>query len=144
MARIDTEYLVSGPIKPALISDLISAGTKNKDAGAYSIFLGQVRADKIDGKAVKKIEYSAYKEMVFDEVDKIKKEITATFDDIKRMFIMHSIGEVKAGEISLVVLVTSGHREQSFVACREIVEKIKERLPVWKKEILDDNSHHWK
>ena len=55
--------------------------------------------------------------------------------------IIHSTGIVNAGEISLLVLVSAGHRQQAMQACSKAVELIKERLPVWKKEIYDDDSH---
>jgi molybdopterin synthase catalytic subunit len=142
MERND-EYLINGPITPAVISDMIFMETGNENAGAYSIFMGKVRADRVDGKTVKKIEYSAYREMVVVEALKIKNEVATVYDDIGRIKILHSVGDVNAGEISLFVLVASAHREQNFKACREVVERIKQRLPVWKKEIFDDNSHRW-
>ena len=108
------------------------------------MFLGQVRADEVEGKKVKAIEYSAFIEMVNVEVEKIKKEIISEFDDIKSIDIIHSTGVVSAGGISLLVLVSAGHRHQAMEACNKAVELIKERLPVWKKEIFEDDSHRWK
>jgi molybdopterin synthase catalytic subunit len=108
------------------------------------IFLGQVRADDINGKTVKAIEYSAYAEMVYIEVENIKKSILSEFPDVKSVDIIHSTGTVKAGEISLVVFVSAGHRLQAIQACSKAVELIKGNLPVWKKEIFNDDSHLWK
>ena len=73
------------------------------DSGGHSFFLGQVRADRINGKMVKAIEYSAYEGMVKAEADKIKESILAEFDDVRSIDIIHSTGIVKAGEISLLV-----------------------------------------
>jgi len=114
------------------------------DCGGLMLFLGQVRADEIDGKKVKAIEYSAYEEMVFAEVEKIKKTILSEFEDAKSIEIIHSSGIVNAGEISLLVFISAGHRQQAMLACSKTVEMIKENLPVWKKEIFEDDSHHWK
>ena len=111
---------------------------KIPDAGGHSFFLGQVRADRINGKIVKAIEYSAYEGMVEAEADKIKKSVLEEFDDVKSIDIVHSTGIVKAGEISLLVSVSAGHRKQAIEACSKTVELIKERLPVWKKEIYED------
>jgi len=108
------------------------------------LFLGQVRADEIQGKKVKSIEYSAYSELVNAEAEKIKKTIYAEFSDVKSVKIVHSTGLVNAGEISLLVFVSAGHRQQAMQACSKTVELIKEKLPVWKKEIFDDDSHKWK
>jgi molybdopterin synthase catalytic subunit len=56
---------------------------------------------------------------------------------------MHSTGRVNAGEISLFVLVSAGHRHQAMEACSKTVELIKSNLPIWKKEIFSDNTHEW-
>lgn len=138
------DYLVSGPINTEKISNLIPFGQGDHEIGAHALFLGQVRADEDEGKNVIKIIYSAYEEMVIEEAQKIEDEIFRMFDDIRQVKILHSIGDVKTGEISMVVSIASGHRGQAFDACKETVEKIKEKLPIWKMEIFDDNSHRWK
>lgn len=108
------------------------------------IFLGQVRDDAINGKKVKAIEYSAYVEMVEAEAGRIINSVYSEFNDVKSIDIVHSTGVVPAGQISLFVLVSAGHRQQAFEACSKTVELIKQNLPVWKKEIFDDDSHSWK
>lgn len=140
--RID--YLTSGPVSQSLISRLIEKMGSKTDSGGHMIFLGQVRADEINGKKVKAIEYSAYIELVTVEADKIKEKICSGFPDVKSIDIIHSTGIVRAGEISLLVLVSAGHRQQAMQACSKAVELIKENLPVWKKEIYEDGSHVWK
>jgi molybdopterin synthase catalytic subunit len=82
--------------------------------------------------------------MVNVEVENIKKQILLQFGDVKSIDIIHSTGVVKAGELSLVVIVSAGHRLQAFQACSKTVELIKDKLPVWKKEMFDDDSHLWK
>ncbi|MCX6322187.1 MAG: molybdenum cofactor biosynthesis protein MoaE [Bacteroidia bacterium] len=114
------------------------------NSGGHSVFLGQVRADEFNGKKVTAIEYSAYEGMVMVEADKIKATILSEFEDAKSIDFVHSTGIVKAGEISLFVLVSAGHRYQAIHACTKTVELIKEKLPVWKREIFDDDSHEWK
>ena len=138
------DYLVSGPIDPKIISNLISYDQADHEIGAHALFLGRVRADEDKGKKVTKIIYSAYEEMVIEEAQKIRTEIFSLFDDIRQIKILHSIGEVKSGEISMVIFIASGHRIQAFDACRETVEKVKEKLPIWKMETFDDHSHQWK
>jgi molybdopterin synthase catalytic subunit len=138
------KYLIIGPIIQSTISDLIGKIGEKTDTGAHSIFLGQVRSDEIKGKKVKAIEYSAYEKMVEAEADKIKRTIFSEFGEVTSIDIIHSTSIVKAGEISLVVLVSAHHRHQAIQACSKTVELIKEKLPVWKNEIFEDDSHKWK
>jgi molybdopterin synthase catalytic subunit len=139
-----TSFLTAGPVSQKIISLLIEKMNRKTDSGGHMVFLGQVRADEIDGKRVKAIEYSAYEEMVSVEADRIIKTILSEFDDVRSIDIIHSTGIVSAGQISLLVLVSAGHRNQVMQACSKTVELIKEKLPVWKKEIFEDDSYLWK
>jgi molybdopterin synthase catalytic subunit len=141
---METNYLIAGPVPHESISHLVEKAGKNTDSGAHMIFLGQVRADVTSGKKVKAIEYSAYEELVNAEADRIKASIRSEFSDIRSIDIIHSTGIVRAGEISLLVFVSAGHRDHAMKACSKTVELIKEKLPVWKKEIFEDDSHIWK
>jgi molybdopterin synthase catalytic subunit len=138
-----TSYLIQGPITPAQIALELEGLSNRKDSGGHSVFLGQVRDDVFDGKKVKAIEYSAYNEMVAIEAEKIKKIISDEYDDVLSIVILHSAGIVMAGEFSLLVIVSAGHRDHATKACRQALELIKERLPVWKKELFDDDTHRW-
>lgn len=137
-------FLVDGPVTTVLISEHINALSKRDDTGGHSIFLGQVRSDIIDNRKVKSIEYSAYEEMVAAQAKRIINVTNTAFSDVKHIVIIHSTGVVKVGELSLLVLVAAGHRDQSTRACRHIVEMIKADFPVWKKEIFEDDSHQWR
>jgi molybdopterin synthase catalytic subunit len=138
-----SKYLHHGPITSELIGEEINILAHRKDTGAHSIFLGQVRDDISEGRKVKQIDYSAYEEMVGAEAEKIKSMIRSEFTDVLEIVIIHSSGTVMAGEISMFVLVSAGHRKSATVACQKTVELIKERLPVWKKEIFEDDSYKW-
>jgi len=141
---METNYLTDGPVSQKIITLLIEKMGGKTDSGGHMLFLGQVRADVIDGLKVKAIEYSAYIELVNVEAEKIKKTIFSEFADVKSIEIVHSTGIVNAGEISLLVFVSAGHRHQAMQACSKTVELIKVNLPVWKKEIFEDDSHKWK
>lgn len=141
---MEAAHLTEGPVSQKLISQFIDKMNGRTDAGGHMIFLGQVRADMVNGKKVKAIEYSAYIELVDVEADKIRKAVFSEFSDVKSLDIIHSTGVVNAGEISLLVTVSAGHRLHAMQACSKAVELIKEKLPVWKKEIYEDNSHTWK
>jgi molybdopterin synthase catalytic subunit len=136
--------LVNGPVTLKEIAPIFETMGAKTNAGGHSVFMGQVREDETEGKKVKAIEYSAYETMVNVEAGKIKAEILSEFRDAHSVDILHSTGVVKAGELSLFVLVSAGHRHHAAQACAKTVELIKERLPVWKKEIYEDNSRIWK
>jgi len=137
------KVFVEGAISPAFISESIAKHATKQDIGAHAIFLGQVRNDVIDQKRVKAIDYSCYQEMADEKLYEIREAAFAKHD-LVCMHIYHSLGEVKAGEICLFVFVSSKHRAASFAACEEIVERVKKEVPVWGKEIFEDESHTWK
>lgn len=141
--RKPRNIFVKGPVTASFIADSIQKHSSKIEIGAHSIFLGQVRADKIDGKEVASIEYTAYEEMALEKMHLIREEIFARYD-LTCMHVYHSLGNVKAGEISLFVFTSSAHRKAAIDACSETVERIKGELPVWGKELLTDNTYVWK
>lgn len=137
------KVIQQGAISPKFIADSISKHSSKTNIGAHNIFLGQVRNDMIESKEVASIEYTAYEEMAEQEFYAIREEAFAKYE-LTCMHIYHSIGDVKAGEISLFVFVSAVHRQQVFEACSYIVEKIKSRVPIWGKEIFADGTFVWK
>lgn len=138
-----TKYLIQGPITLKVIAGELAGLGNRKDAGGHSFFLGQVRDDISEGRRVKAIEYSAYSEMVAIEAEKIKETVSGEYNDVLSVLILHSVGIVAAGEFSLLVMVSALHRDHATKACRHALELIKEKLPVWKKEIFEDDTHRW-
>ena len=137
------KVIQQGAISPQFIADSIAKHSSKTTIGAHTIFLGQVRNDIINDKEVVEIEYTAYEEMAEKEFHTIREEAFSKYD-LTCMHIYHSIGIVKAGEISLFVFVSAVHREQVFTACSYIVEQIKSRVPIWGKEIFNDTTFIWK
>lgn len=137
------KVFIQGAISADVIANAITKHSLKTNIGAHDIFLGQVRADDLDGKLVKAIEYTAYEDMA-DEIFHDIREDAFTKFDLTCMHIYHSLGTVKAGELSLFVFVSSKHRTMAFDACRWIVEEIKTKIPVWGKEIFEDDTHSWK
>ncbi|MEI6817132.1 MAG: molybdenum cofactor biosynthesis protein MoaE [Bacteroidota bacterium] len=137
------EYFTDTAISPDFIADSISKHSKKKNIGAHDIFLGQVRADMIENKTVCGIEYSAYKEMAEKEMDKIREE-TIVKHGLTCAHVLHSLGRLNAGEICFFVFVSSPHRNASFEACRELVDRIKKEVPIFGKEYFEDDSYQWK
>ncbi|MEH6305976.1 molybdenum cofactor biosynthesis protein MoaE [Olivibacter sp. CPCC 100613] len=131
-----------GAINPSFISTSIAKHATKTEIGAHHIFLGQVRADLIDGKEVAAIEYTAYEEMALEKMHAIREEIFNKYS-LTCMHVHHSLGVVKTGEICLFVFTSSPHRKAAMEACTEVVERIKSELPIWGKELLDD-GYQWK
>lgn len=141
--RKPKNIFVQGPVTASFIADSIQKHSTKTGIGGHSIFLGQVRADMIDGKEVASIEYTAYEEMALEKMHVIREDIFANYE-LTCMHVYHSLGNVKAGEISLFVFTSSAHRKAAIDACEETVERIKAELPVWGKELFADNSYQWK
>lgn len=137
------KVFVSGEITPEFIAESISKHSHKKDIGAHSIFLGQVRDDVINGKKVVAIDYSCYEEMAEDVFYEIREAAFSKFE-LSCMHIYHSIGKVSAGKISLFVFTSSKHRKNAIDACGFMVEEIKLKVPVWGKELFEDETFEWK
>lgn len=138
-----TNVFIEGPISPQFIADSIAKHSTKKGIGAHDIFLGQVRNDVLGENEVKAIDYSTYKPMAEEILLEIREAAFKEYN-LVCMHIYHSLGLVKAGEISLFVFVSSKHRKDAFEACRSIVEKIKSDVPIWGKELFEDETGVWK
>ncbi|NAY92568.1 molybdenum cofactor biosynthesis protein MoaE [Muricauda sp. JGD-17] len=132
-----------GAIAPEFIAESIAKHQSKTEIGAHDIFLGQVRADKIDGKTVSAIEYTAYESMANAKFNEIRENTFSKFN-ITCMHIYHSLGNVGVGEICLFVFVSSPHRRVAFEALEYVVEEIKAEVPVFGKELFQDDSYQWK
>ena len=137
------EVFIEGPIGSDFIANSIAKHSTKLNIGAHSIFLGQVRNDKIDNQQVEGIEYSTYREMAESSLYEIREAAFGKYPLIC-MHIYHSIGLVKAGGINLFVFVSSKHRKDAIDACEEIVERIKKEVPIWGKEIFEGQNYQWK
>jgi molybdopterin synthase catalytic subunit len=133
----------NGAISSQFIGDSISKHQSKTSIGAHNIFLGQVRADEVDGKAITAIEYTAHEEMANAKFFEIREATFGKFN-LTCMHIYHSLGVVNAGEICLFVFVSSPRRKEVFKALEYVVEEIKAKVPVFGKEIFEDESHQWK
>jgi molybdopterin synthase catalytic subunit len=132
-----------GAISSEFIGESIAKHQTKTSIGAHNIFLGQVRADVIDNKTIKAIEYTAYEDMANAKFHEIREAAFEKFN-LTCMHIYHSLGTVNAGDICLFVFVSSPHRKMVFDALEYIVEEIKTNVPVFGKEIFEDSSHQWK
>ena len=124
------------PLRP----EEVTAKVRKDTNGAVVTFLGTTRMFA-EGRRVTYLEYEAYEEMALKELEKIRTEIQSKWN-VEDIAISHRIGRVDIGEISLVVAVASPHRKEAFYACHEAVDRLKETVPIWKKELFED-GYHW-
>lgn len=141
--RKPKNIFVQGAVAPSFIADSIQKHSTRTDIGGHSIFLGQVRADVMNEKKVAAIEYTTYEEMALEKMHEIREAIFSKYD-LTCLHVHHSLGKVAAGEISLFVFTSSKHRKPAIEACQETVERIKAELPVWGKELFEDETYQWK
>ncbi|RNL81693.1 molybdenum cofactor biosynthesis protein MoaE [Sinomicrobium pectinilyticum] len=143
MKRTPKNIFRQGAIPASFVGESIAKHSSKTEIGAHSIFLGQVRADEAEGKKVTAIEYTAYEEMALEKMHEIRESAFAKYP-VTCMHIYHSLGKVKTGEICLFVFTSSPHRKAAIEACNEIVERIKAELPIWGKELFEDEGYQWK
>jgi len=105
---------------------------RRDESGAVALFLGVVRNNNL-GRRVLHLEYDAYTEMAEKKLRQVAEEVTARWP-ITDIAIAHRTGRVEIGETSLLVVVSSPHRHEAFEACQQAVNRIKEVVPIWKKE----------
>lgn len=141
--RKPKNIFTQGPIPATFIAESIQKHSTQTGIGAHSIFLGQVRRDVIGDKTVAAIDYTTYEEMALEKMHEIREAIFAKYS-LTCMHVHHSLGRVAIGEICLFVFTSAPHRKAATDACAETVERIKAELPVWGKELFEDESYQWK
>jgi molybdopterin synthase catalytic subunit len=109
---------------------------RSRYAGAMVTFLGSVRDDGIE-----RMEVEAFREAALPELEAIQEEATSRFG-LKAVEIVHRTGTLAVGESILAIVCSAGHREEAFSGCRYIIEELKKRAPLWKKE-LGETGEHW-
>ena len=110
----------------------------HESSGAICIFIGTVR-NIARGENVKALEFEAYKEMALKEMTKIIEQAGIKWD-LKKVVIEHALGYKKVSEPVVIVGVSTGHRRESFEACQFLIDTLKEQVPIWKKEYLENKT----
>lgn len=114
------------------------AAVETPEAGAVNVFLGVVRNNNL-GRAVQYLEYDAYPAMAEKVMRELGEEARARFG-LEDIAVLHRTGRLEIGEASLLVAVSCGHRAESFEAGHWLVNEIKKKVPVWKKEVWEDGE----
>jgi MoaE-MoaD fusion protein len=132
-----TAYLT----RDRLAVDALLAEVAAPECGGTAVFLGTVRAGPAE-RGVTAIEYSGYEEMVEAEFAQLVADARARWPEA-RIAVRHRLGTIPVGEASIVIAAAAPHRAQAFDACRFVIEAVKQRIPVWKKELRSDGSTVW-
>jgi len=135
-ARVVIAGVSDRPIDP----NAIVAAVADRAAGAVVSFAGVVR-DHDDGREVKSLEYHAH-----PSADRVVAEVAAEVAGrfgVIAIGVQHRVGSLMVGDLALAAAVTSAHRREAFAACAELVEQVKRRLPVWKRQTFADGSDEW-
>jgi len=129
--------ITTEPLSVQALNDLV----KRASDGAVVTFDGIVR-DNFDGRSVRALEYEAYAEMAEKKMADIGTEVQRKFD-VGEIAMMHRLGHLEIGESSIVIAVAAAHRHAAFEACAYAMDRVKEDVPVWKKEFFADGDDHW-
>lgn len=133
MFKITTEVITGTEVREAV---------EGPDAGAVVVFLGTVR-NNTDGRPVTCLEYEAYPPMAEKKMAEIAQEIAGKWGDTLRVAMVHRTGKLEIGEVSVAVAVASPHRKDGFEACQYAMNRLKQIVPIWKREVWADGEAEW-
>jgi molybdopterin synthase catalytic subunit len=126
--------LTEEPLDPGRIIEQV----RHTGSGAVVVFLGTVR-DEDQGRRVRHLEYEAYRSMAEKEMGRVGDETLARWPSV-RIAMRHRTGRLAAGDVALVIAASAPHRGDAFEACRYAIDRIKEVVPIWKKEVWEDGE----
>lgn len=123
------------PLDPAAVA----ARVEGRDAGGVVTFVGAVR-DHARGRSIRHLEYEAYPPMALSEMERICDEAGARWPGV-RVAVAHRVGRLEIGDLAVVVVAAAPHRAEAFDACHFAIDTLKERVPIWKKEVATDGAY---
>lgn len=110
--------------------------------GGLDVFIGKVR-DHNHGRAVLGISYDLFEPLVLNEFERLVAEVRAQSGPSTRLYVAHARGRLAVGEVAVVVAAGTPHRDEAFKACRQLIEAVKHRSPIWKQEHYRDGDSQW-
>lgn len=135
------EDFVVGVTRDPLDAERLARAVRRDESGAVLVFQGVAR-NHSEGRRVRALEYDAYPEMA-------ERKLREVIDEVRRRWpvtgigLLHRIGRLAIGEASLLVAVSAAHRREAFEACQYAVDRVKQIVPIWKKEIWEDGDGAW-
>ena len=133
MFKITTEVITGTEVREAV---------EGPDAGAVVVFLGTVR-NNTHGRPVTCLEYEAYPPMAEKKMAEIAQEIAHKWGESLRVAMVHRTGKLDIGEVSVAVAVAAPHRKDAFEACQYAMNRLKQIVPIWKREVWVDGEAEW-
>jgi MoaE-MoaD fusion protein len=135
--------IVTGLAAPPLAVDATIAEVTGPEVGGTAVFLGTVRDHAPDLDGVVGLDYSAYPEMAERVLETIADELVLDHPDVRGIALLHSVGELAVGDHTILIVCAAAHRSAAFDACRDALERVKDRVPVWKREHTADGDARW-
>lgn len=117
--------------------DAVVRAVEGPENGAVVTFLGVVR-NRSQGRSIEYLEYQAYRAMAIRQMETVAQDVQARWG--LRCAMAHRVGRLEIGEASIIIAVASPHRAQAFEACHYAIDRVKETVPIWKKEVTTDGS----
>jgi molybdopterin synthase catalytic subunit len=139
LTTLDELFEVTGQ---AISVDRVISRLADPSIGAVATFVGVVRGDT-DGRETRYLEYEAYPEMAEATLKQVGQEVQARWPEIRQVAIVHRTGRLEIGETAVVIALSAAHRQQVFDALHYAIDRIKEIVPIWKKEVWVDGAE-WK
>ena len=133
-AKEDIYRITEEPIRPDALFDHV----RSDEDGAVVTFAGVVRDNSL-GRETEHLVYDAYREMAEKKLREVGAEIRAKWG-LERVAILHRVGRMEIGEISVLIAVASPHRREAFEACHYAIDRLKQTVPIWKKEVWTDGE----
>lgn len=141
-APVEDECLHVALVEEPITADGLHALATHPESGAVQVFLGVVR-NHHEGRQVLHLEYQAYEAMAVEEMRRIGMRLLVEHPEVRRVALVHRVGDLQIGEASVGVAVSTPHRRHAFRACEWGIDRIKETVPVWKREHYTDGEPEW-
>jgi MoaE-MoaD fusion protein len=135
--------VVTGLVAPPFDVDAVVAEVAGSSVGGTAIFLGTVRDHAPDLADVVALEYTAYDEMAERVLDELARDLLRDHPAVSGIALLHAVGHLPVGAHTVLIVCAAAHRAQAFDACRDALERVKDHVPVWKREVVADGAHRW-
>ncbi|MBB5153829.1 molybdenum cofactor biosynthesis protein MoaE [Saccharopolyspora phatthalungensis] len=139
--RVVADVLRADVTEQVIDVEALARSVEHRAAGAVVTFGGVVR-DHDGGRGVRELEYVGHPSAA-EVIAEVAQDIAARFEGVRAIAVSHRTGLLKIGDVALGCAVAAEHRKQGFSACSELVDEVKRRLPIWKRQVFEDNTEEW-
>jgi len=115
---------------------------EHPEAGGIGVFSGLVR-NHHDGDAVDHLEYEAWEDRAAEMLDRVARDVAAAHPAVRAVHVSHRLGRLEVGEVSVLCAASAPHRDQALAAASDLIDEVKARVPIWKRETLADGTVRW-